>query len=251
MPGTQPSHPASGDSRPAGGRDQRIAELRAAVLDANQALPRHGLVTLTWGNASAIDRELGLVAIKPSGVDYDDLEADRILVLDLDERVVVGDGRPSTDTPTHVALYRAFPQIGGVVHTHSTWATAWAQAQREIPLFGTTHADLTAHAVPLTRALSEAEVSAGYERATGSALIEAVAGFGPDQIPCALVRQHGPFCWARDVSAAVAVAVTLEEVARLASLTTMLEPNPDPLDPALRRKHHERKHGPDAYYGQP
>lgn len=251
-PGGPPRDPASGAGPPPReSREQLIASLRADVLDANLQLPAHGLVTLTWGNASAIDRELGLVAIKPSGVDYDALSTDAIVVVDLAGRVVLGGGRPSTDTPTHLALYRAFPQIGAVVHTHSSWATAWAQAEREIPLLGTTHADLTPHAIPLTRRLTEAEVDAGYEEATGAALIEAVSALGPDQLPCALVRQHGPFCWAPDASTAVATAVTLEEVARLATITMLLEPEAQTLDAALRRKHHERKHGPNAYYGQP
>jgi L-ribulose-5-phosphate 4-epimerase len=225
--------------------------LRADVLAANLALPASGLVTLTWGNASQIDRELGLVAIKPSGVAYDALALDDLVVLDLDGQVVSGSSRPSTDTPTHLALYRAFPSIGGVVHTHSSWATAWAQAEREIPLLGTTHADLSPHPIPLTRALTEAEIDADYEGATGRALIEAVSGAGPAELPCALVRQHGPFCWGRDAAAALATAITLEEVAHLASLTSMLEPRGLVLDAALRRKHFERKHGPRAYYGQP
>jgi len=225
--------------------------LRASVLAVNRELPASGLVTLTWGNASEIDRDLGTVAIKPSGVAYDELTLSDVIVLDLDGNVVDGRGRPSTDTPTHLALYRAFPAIGGVVHTHSSWATAWAQAEREIPLLGTTHADLSPHAIPLTRQLTEEEIEAGYEAATGTALIEAIAGVGPVELPCALVRQHGPFCWADDAAAALAVAITLEEVARLATLTTMLEPRGITLDPALRRTHFARKHGPRAYYGQP
>ncbi len=230
---------------------ERLARLRSAVLEANLKLPRHGLVQLTWGNASAIDRELELVAIKPSGVDYAQLRAQDIVVTDLQGNIVAGEARPSTDTATHLALYRAWPQIGGVVHTHSSWATAWAQAQREIPLLGTTHADLCARPIPLTRALTAAEVDAGYELATGQALIELLGDSDPAQLPCALVRQHGPFCWGASVEAAVTVAVTLEEVARLASLTATLQPRSLELDPALRRKHYERKHGPDAYYGQP
>lgn len=231
--------------------EARVARLRVLTLEANLELPASGLVTLTWGNASSSDRELGLVAIKPSGIDYDALTAEDIVVLDFDGNVVSGSRRPSTDTPTHLALYRAFPGIGGVVHTHSTWATAWAQAEREIPLFGTTHADLSPHPIPLTRALTATEVDAGYEAATGAALIEAVSDHGPEEFPCALVRQHGPFCWAATARSAVVTAVALEEVARLASLTTLLGPRSAALDPVLRRKHYERKHGPDAYYGQP
>jgi len=227
-----------------------LSSLRAQVLAANLALPASGLVTLTWGNASAIDRELGLVVIKPSGVDYDALTSSDLVVLDLDGNVVEGSARPSTDTPTHLALYRAFASIGAVVHTHSTWATAWAQAEHEIPLMGTTHADLSPHAIPLTRALTEGEIRAGYEAATGAVLIEAVADLGPVELPCALVRQHGPFCWGPDCVSAVDCAVTLEEVARLASITMTLQPLSENLDAPLRNKHYERKHGPHAYYGQ-
>jgi L-ribulose-5-phosphate 4-epimerase len=224
--------------------------LREEVLAANRALPAHGLVRLTSGNVSGIDRERGVVAIKPSGVSYDAMTAGDLVVVDLDGNVVEGERRPSTDTPTHLVLYRAFEEIGGIVHTHSTWATAWAQAQREIPLLGTTHADLCAHSIPVTRPLTAAEIAADYERATGDALVEAVAEFGPDEVPGALVRGHAPFCWASDPAKAVETAVTLEEVARVALLTTMLDPAVTPLAEALRDKHHQRKHGPRAYYGQ-
>ncbi len=208
-------------------------------------------MTLTWGNASAIDRERGLVAIKPSGVGYAVMSVDDIVVLSLDGEVLAGSGRPSTDTPTHLALYHAFPEIGGVVHTHSTWATGWAQAEREIPLLGTTHADLSPHAIPLTRRLTEDEVESGYEAATGAAIAEAVAATGPVELSCALVRQHGPFCWGSTVEKAVEAAITLEEVARLASIAVNLDPRAKVLDPALQKKHYARKHGPSAYYGQP
>ena len=181
-------------------------------------------MTLTWGNASALDREAGVVAIKPSGVAYDVLTAADMVVLDLDGNVVEGSGRPSTDAPTHLALYRAFDEIGGVVHTHSTWATAWAQARREIPLLGTTHADLCAHPIPLTRQLSDAEVAGNYEAETGAVLIERISGLGPAELPCALVRGHAPFCWGSDVAKAVENAVTLEEVARIAVLTEQIAP---------------------------
>jgi L-ribulose-5-phosphate 4-epimerase len=228
--------------------------LREQALAANLALPAHGLVTLTWGNASAIDRDAGVVAIKPSGVGYETMAATDLVLLDLDGGVVEGSGRPSTDAPTHLALYRAFGEIGGIVHTHSTWATAWAQAQREIPLLGTTHADLCAHPVPLTRQLTEAEIAGDYEWATGTVLIERISEFGPAaaaELPCALVRGHAPFCWGPDAAKAVENAVTLEEVARIAALTELIAPGAAPLDPALRHKHFERKHGPHAYYGQP
>lgn len=227
-----------------------FADLCARVLDANLALPAHGLVTLTWGNASAIDRDRGVFAIKPSGVAYDALRIEDIVVLDLDGEVVAGNRRPSTDMPTHLALYLEFEQLGGVVHTHSTWATAWAQAQREIPLFGTTHADLCAEPVRLTRPLTPAEVRDGYERNTGRVLIEAVSALGPERLPCALVRGHGPFAWGASVEQAVENAVTLEEVARIAFLTAALDPAAPSLDPAVRNKHYERKHGARAYYGQ-
>jgi L-ribulose-5-phosphate 4-epimerase len=226
--------------------------LVAEVLAANCALPAHRLAPLTWGNASGIDRERGLVAIKPSGVAYDELTEPDIVVLDLDGNVVQGERRPSTDTPTHLALYRAFDEIGGIVHTHSTWSVAWAQAQREIPLLGTTHADLCAHPIPLTRALTDDEVAEDYEGATGTVLVEAIAqGGGPSEVPCVLVRGHAPFCWGASPAKAVEVAVTLEEVARMTLLTTLLEPDAGALPAAVRDKHHERKHGSQAYYGQP
>jgi L-ribulose-5-phosphate 4-epimerase len=223
------------------------SELRQQVLEANLALPAHGLATLTWGNASGLDRAEGVVAIKPSGVSYERMTAEDIVLVDLDGSVLEG-GRPSTDTPTHLALYRAFDQIGGIVHAHSSWATGWAQAGRPIPLLGTTHADLSAHPIPVTRELTEAEVSAGYEEATGAALIEAVEN--PVETPCALARGHAPFCWGADARKAVECAITLEEVARLAFLTTLLDPHAGPLPDAVRRKHFERKHGSGAYYGQ-
>ena len=222
-----------------------------AVLEANRALPAYGLAALTWGNASGIDRERGVVAIKPSGVAYDELRAEDIVLLDLDGSVRSERRRPSTDTPTHLVLYREFEEIGGIVHTHSTWSVAWAQAQREIPLLGTTHADLCAHPIPLTRALTAEEIAGDYEGATGTVLVETISQRGPSELPCALVRGHGPFCWGASPAKAVEVAVTLEEVARMALLTTLLEPAAAPLQAAVRDKHHERKHGPRAYYGQP
>jgi L-ribulose-5-phosphate 4-epimerase len=224
--------------------------LREQVLAANLALPAHGLVTLTWGNVSAIDRARGRVAIKPSGVDYERMNAADIVVLDLDGRSLSGERRPSTDTPTHLMLYRAFDGVGGIVHTHSTWATAWAQAGREIPLLGTTHADLTAHPVPVTRQLTAEEVAQGYEEATGQVLIEAIGARRPAEVPCVLARGHAPFCWGATAEKAVEHAVTLEEVARIALLTTMLDAAAPVLAEHVRDKHFERKHGPGAYYGQ-
>ena len=228
-----------------------VGSLIADVLEANRALPAHGLAPLTWGNASGIDRDEGVVVIKPSGVAYADMTEEDMVTVDLDGNVVGGERRPSTDTPTHLALYRAFEEIGGVVHTHSTWSVAWAQAQREIPLLGTTHADLCAFPIPVTRALTDDEIESDYEGATGTTLVELISERGPLDLPCALVRGHAPFCWAATPTKAVDVAVTLEQVARMALLTTMLEPGAPPLQEALRDKHFERKHGSQAYYGQP
>jgi L-ribulose-5-phosphate 4-epimerase len=235
-----------------------LQQLRDEVLDANLALPAQGLVKLTWGNVSGVDRERGLMAIKASGVDYEHMTAEDMVLVDLESGEVVPDPvvsdpahprRPSTDTPTHRALYNAFDDIGGIVHTHSTWATAWAQAEQEIPLLGTTHADLMAESVPLTRQLTTEEVQRDYEGETGTVLIELI-GDRIDELPAALVRGHAPFCWAASPAAAVTIAVTLEEVARLALLTRMLSPDGGPLAEVLRDKHHQRKHGPNAYYGQ-
>jgi L-ribulose-5-phosphate 4-epimerase len=227
-----------------------LQQLQQDVLVANLALPAHGLVKLTWGNVSGVDRERRLMAIKASGVDYAQMTAEDVVLVELETgEVIDGERKPSTDTPTHRALYRAFDSIGGIVHTHSTWATAWAQAEREIPLLGTTHADLMADAVPLTRALTADEVDRDYEGETGSVLIELI-GDRVHELPVALVRGHGPFCWGADPAAAVQMAVTLEEVARIGLLTTLLNPDAGPLDEVLRDKHHARKHGPNAYYGQ-
>ncbi len=220
--------------------------LREQVLAANAALPAHGLVTLTWGNVSGVDRERGLVAIKPSGVAYESMTLADVVLVDLDGNIVEGERRPSTDTPTHLELYRACEWIGGIVHTHSPWATSWAQAEREIPVLGTTHADLSARPIPLTRALTPFEIDEDYEGATGRALVEA----STEHDTCALVRGHGPFAWGASPQAAVEAAVTLEQVARMALATTLLAPDAPPLADALRRKHFERKHGPHAYYGQ-
>ncbi|MGP8163116.1 MAG: L-ribulose-5-phosphate 4-epimerase AraD [Acidimicrobiales bacterium] len=228
-----------------------LNELREAVLKANLALVRHGLVTLTWGNASGIDRAAGLVVIKPSGVPYEEMGVEDLVVVDLAGRVVEGARRPSTDVPTHLLLYRSFPAIGGVVHTHSTWATAWAQAGREIPLFGTTHADLCPGAVPIARRLSDDEVRGAYEENTGVVLREVIGDRGIDEVPCALVPGHGPFTWGASVAQAVERAVTLEAVARMALLTLLVRPGADPLPAVVVDRHFTRKHGPGAYYGQP
>lgn len=223
--------------------------LREEVLAANLALPRHHLVALTWGNVSGIDRERGLVVIKGSGIAYSSMRAEDMVVVDLDGGVVQG-SRPSTDTATHLALYRAFPELGGVVHTHSTWATAWSQAERSIPLLGTTHADFSPLDVPLARHLTDEEINGDYEASTGTVVVEAVGGRTTTEVPAVLVPGHGPFAWGPSPGAAVENAVTLEEIARMALLTEALRPSGPTLGTALRRKHHERKHGPLAYYGQ-
>ena len=224
--------------------------LREAVLAANRALPEAGLVTLTWGNVSGVDRDRGLVAIKASGVSYATMTARDIVLVELATgEVVDGERRPSTDTPTHLALYRAAPELGGVVHTHSPWATAWAQAGREIPLLGTTHADLSAEAIPVTRPLTRAEVAGEYEAATGTALVETI-GSRFATVPAALVPGHGPFAWAGTPAAAVDVAITLEAVARMALLTVAIDPGAGLLPTFVRDRHYARKHGSDAYYGQ-
>ncbi len=228
-----------------------LEQLISEVLEANRALPAHGLVKLTSGNVSGIDRERGVMVIKPSGVAYAQMTAADMVVVDLAGNVVAGERRPSTDTATHLTLYQAFPEIGGVVHTHSTWATAWAQAGRDIPLLGTTHADLSAYPIPLTRALTETEIESDYEGATGQALIEAIGERGPMHLPAALVRGHAPFCWGRTPAEAVNTAVTLEDVAKLALLTALIDAEVPPLPAAIRDKHFGRKHGTESYYGQP
>ncbi len=231
--------------------DSGLEPLRDAVLEANRALPAHGLVTLTWGNASAVDRERGVIAIKPSGVGYSEMTAADVVVLDLESgEVVAGERRPSTDTPTHLALYRAYEEIGGIVHTHSTWATAWAQAGTEIPVLGTTHADLMACPVPVTRALTPEEVQEAYEEATATVLIEAIGARGALEVPCVLARGHAPFCWGASAGAAVEAAVTLEAVARMALLSRLVDPSGPDLAAFVRDKHYERKHGAGSYYGQ-
>jgi L-ribulose-5-phosphate 4-epimerase len=224
--------------------------LREEVLAANLALPEHGLVKLTWGNVSGVDREAGVMAIKPSGVPYDGMTAQDIVLVDVASgEVVGGERRPSSDTPTHVALYRALEDVGGIVHTHSTYATVWAQAGREIPVLGTTHADFSAQPVPITRSLTSEEVDRAYEEETGTVILETVGGRA-EELPAVLVRGHAPFCWAATAAKAVEAAVTLEEVARLALYSRLLEPDGPRLDDWVRDKHHDRKHGSAAYYGQ-
>jgi L-ribulose-5-phosphate 4-epimerase len=227
-----------------------LEELKAHVFAANLELPRAGLVTLTWGNVSGRDTDSGLVVIKPSGVPYSIMTAADMVVVDDEGAAVEGDHRPSTDTPTHLALYRALPGIGGVVHTHSTWATAWAQARRPIPVLGTTHADLCPEPVPVTEPITPEQVSAGYEVATGAVIVAAVGQRSPHEVPGVLVNGHGPFCWGPSAADAVENAVTLEAIAKMAWLTVILEPSVTPLEGHIVQRHFSRKHGPTAYYGQ-
>ena len=228
-----------------------LEELKEKVCAANLALVRHGLVTLTWGNASAIDREKGLVVIKPSGVAYGSMKPGDMVVVDLDGHVVEGRYRPSSDTPTHLVLYKAFSSLGGVVHTHSTHATAWAQAARAIPNLGTTHADTFHTEVPLTDEIPDDRIRAAYEEATGDTIVETFRRLkiDPDETPAVLAVHHGPFTWGRTVEKAVENAVVLEEVAKMAAITAALNPAAQ-MNPALVEKHYSRKHGPNAYYGQ-
>ena len=230
------------------------ADLRERVLEANLAIGRSGLVVLTFGNASAIDREAGVVAIKPSGIPLDSLAADDIAIVDLASGAVVeGETRPSSDTPTHLALYRSWGDVGGIVHTHSPFATAWAQAHREIPCYGTTHADHFDGSVPVTRLLTPAEIQGEYEHATGEVILEAFAarGLPPLARSAVLVASHGPFTWGASVEAAVENAIALEAVAASAYRSVELAPALEAIPPELREKHFSRKHGPAAYYGQP
>lgn len=226
-----------------------LENLKEEVLEANLDLVRHGLVIFTWGNVSAIDRASGRVVIKPSGVEYEALKAEDMVVVDLDGNVVEGSLRPSSDTPTHLALYRAFEGIGGVVHTHSTYATAWAQAGRDIPNIGTTHADYFHDAIPCTAEMSRAEVEGNYEKETGRVIVRCFKEIDPVHTPGVLVRNHGPFAWGRDAADAVHNAVVLEQVAKMAYLSYQINPALT-MNPLLVEKHFNRKHGPNAYYGQ-
>jgi len=233
-----------------------LESLKAEAYEANLALPREGLINLTFGNASAIDRAKGVFAIKPSGVPYDELKVDDLVVVDLDGKVVEGRLRPSSDTPTHRVLYRAFPTIGGVVHTHSTYATAWSQAQIDLPVWGTTHADHSPAAVPCTPVLSPEQVTRDYELETGNLIVDtflkAKPARDPDVTPMVLVGGHAPFTWGKDASKALYHAVVLEEIAKMAIMTRIaVGGGPVPGLPAhVIAKHYERKHGPGAYYGQ-
>jgi len=224
--------------------------LKGDVFEANLELVRSGLVLLTWGNASAIDRDRGLVVIKPSGVPYDAMRPEHMVVVDLDGNRVEGEYHPSVDTATHLVLYRAFGEVGGVVHTHSHYATAWAQAGRAIPCFGTTHADLAYGDIPVTDTLTADEVAQDYERHIGEVIVRRYEGLDPLHFPAVLAANHAPFTWGRTVAEAVKAAAALEEVARMALDTLALEPDQPPIPRYLLDKHFLRKHGAGAYYGQ-
>ena len=227
-----------------------LEELKERVLEANLLLPKHGLVTFTWGNVSEIDRASGLVAIKPSGVEYERMKAEDIVIMDLEGKVVEGKLRPSSDAPTHIELYKAFPEVGGIVHTHSEWATSWAQTGLAIPCYGTTHADYFYGSIPCARALTDEEINGEYEKNTGLVIIETFKGLDPVAVPGVLCKNHGPFAWGKDAHEAVHNAVVLEEVAKMAVHTRDILPDADEAPQALKDKHYFRKHGKDAYYGQ-
>jgi L-ribulose-5-phosphate 4-epimerase len=227
-----------------------LDELKTEVCQANLALRDAGLVILTWGNASARDPSGEHIVIKPSGVSYDEMRAEHMVVLNLSGEVVEGGFRPSSDTATHLELYRAWPEVFGIVHTHSTHATAWAQARRSLPCYGTTHADNFRGAVPLTDALAPEEIAGDYEAATGRIIVRAFAGRSPMEVPAALVGGHGPFTWGRSAAQAVENSIVLEQSARMAMLTERVRSDAPELDTALLERHFQRKHGPGAYYGQ-
>jgi L-ribulose-5-phosphate 4-epimerase len=227
-----------------------LEKLKEEVLEANLQLPTYGLVTFTWGNVSGIDRDSGLFVIKPSGIPYEKLKASDLVVLDLDGNKVEGELNPSSDTPTHLALYKSFPDIGGIVHTHSPWATIWAQAGIAIPALGTTHADYYYGPVPCTRPMTESEIKDDYERQTGHVIVETFKDLDENQVPGVLVYSHAPFVWGQNATDAVHNAVVLEEVAKMAYHTMQLNPAVSDMDQSLLDKHFLRKHGSNAYYGQ-
>lgn len=226
-----------------------LEALKERVFKANLDLVRHGLVIFTWGNVSAIDRATGLVVIKPSGVSYDAMKAEDMVVVDLDGNVVEGELNPSSDTPTHLVLYKAFPEIGGIVHTHSTYATAWAQAGVDLPNIGTTHADYFYKAIPCTADMTEQEVNGAYELETGNVIVKRFAGMNAMHTPGVLVKNHGPFSWGKDADDAVHNAVVMEQVAKMAFVAYSVNPKLT-MNKWLVEKHFSRKHGPNAYYGQ-
>lgn len=226
-----------------------LEELKKQVYEANMLLPKFGLVTFTWGNVSQIDRETGYFAIKPSGVEYEELKPEDMVIVDLEGNVIEGKYRPSSDTATHVELYKAFPKIGGVVHTHSTWATSWAQSGRGIPCYGTTHADYLYGTVPCVRNLTEEELK-DYEVNTGVLIADEFKKNDYEAMPAVLCKNHGPFTWGKDGKEAVHNAVVLEEVAKMAAHCEMINPDVKPAPQELMDKHYFRKHGANAYYGQ-
>ena len=229
-----------------------LEELKKKVYEANMELPRYGLVTFTWGNVSGIDREKGLFVIKPSGVDYDKMTWEDMVVMDLEGNKVEGKFKPSSDTPTHLELYKAFPEIGGIVHTHSSYATSWAQAGRSIPCYGTTHADYIYGEVPCVRCLTKEEIEEAYETNTGHLIVNEFKRMNKDPmaVPAVLCKNHGPFEWGKDPMDAVHNAVVLEEVAKMAYRTEIINPQVQPAPNELQDKHYYRKHGANAYYGQ-
>ncbi len=227
-----------------------LEELKKTVCEANLLLPKHGLVTFTWGNVSGIDRDKGLVVIKPSGVPYDGMQPEDMVVVDLDGKLVEGKWKPSSDTPTHVVLYKAFPECGGIVHTHSRWATTFAQAKKEISAMGTTHADYFYGAIPCTRPMTDREIRGEYEKETGNVIVETFADRNPADIPGVVVCSHGPFAWGTDPMNAVHNAVVMEEVAFMNWHAMVLNPELGPMQQTLLDKHYLRKHGKNAYYGQ-
>ena len=227
-----------------------LEELKKDVLKANLLLPKYNLVTFTWGNVSGIDRKSGLVVIKPSGVPYETMTEDDMVVVDLDGKVVEGKWKPSSDTPTHVELYRAFPSCGGIVHTHSRWATSFAQAGKGIAPLGTTQGDYFYGEIPCTREMSDEEIKGEYEKETGKVIIETFKDINPEEIPAVLVHSHGPFTWGKDASEAVHNAVVLEEVAFMNFHSLMINPEQTRMQQTLLDKHYLRKHGKNAYYGQ-
>jgi len=228
-----------------------LEELKREAYEANIALPKHGLINLTFGNASAVDRSKGIFAIKPSGVDYAALTPADMVLVDFEGKKVEGKLNPSSDTPTHRRLFLAFEKIGGVVHTHSSHATAFAQAGRAIPIFGTTHADYFFGDIPVTRKLTAQEISTAYEWETGNVILERFKGLDPLDFPAVLVNRHAPFTWRPTVAGAVEVAVAIECIAHMALMSLQLEPKLPPIESELLNKHFKRKHGPGAYYGQP
>ena len=230
-----------------------LEQLKQEVLEANLLLPKYGLVTFTWGNVSGIDRDKGLMVIKPSGVEYDGMTAEDMVVVELETgKVVEGRWKPSSDTKTHLELYKAFPGVGGIVHTHSPHAVAWAQAGRDIPAYGTTHADYFYGPVPCARDLTAQEINEGYEANTGHVIVETFREreVDPVHVPAVICRSHGPFTWGKDAAQAVYHAVVLEEVAKMALFTEIINPKAAPAPQRVQDKHFMRKHGPNAYYGQ-